>query len=197
MPDSFGRVESHCFGCEGVFNGQLAEKIAERVFVKLVAEQPQNPRVHYLLGYLRESESRPQEALHSFREAVRLDPDYLNAWQKLLRLKDTEPGLTAEERDEAAFEMFRLDPQGRHVHTSVMSVQDLSRLWTVLKENEERIAKPKKEFLFALKAAKKRLAEKKTDTDRGGIHFQHSDQHTDFAFHGELTRIVDLIDSSL
>ena len=32
MPDSFGRVESHCFGCESVFQGADAQALAERVF---------------------------------------------------------------------------------------------------------------------------------------------------------------------
>jgi tetratricopeptide (TPR) repeat protein len=32
MPDSFGRVESHCFGCEKVFDGERAQGIAEKVF---------------------------------------------------------------------------------------------------------------------------------------------------------------------
>jgi hypothetical protein len=51
MPDSFGRVESHCFGCERAFDGERAQSIAERVFTGIAAKRPDNPQVHYLLGY--------------------------------------------------------------------------------------------------------------------------------------------------
>jgi len=39
MPDSFGRIESHCFGCEGAFGSPVAQGVAERVFTAL-AEKP-------------------------------------------------------------------------------------------------------------------------------------------------------------
>ena len=83
MPESFGRVESHCFGCEGVFHGELAQNIAEKVFGELAAKTPDKPQVHYLLGYLREEQGRYQEALPELQKAVKLDPDYLNAWKHL------------------------------------------------------------------------------------------------------------------
>ena len=35
MPDSFGRVESHCFGCERAFEGQRAQSLAEKIFTEL------------------------------------------------------------------------------------------------------------------------------------------------------------------
>ena len=83
MPESFGRVESHCFGCERAFDGERAQSIAEKVFTELSAKQPDKPQVHYLLGYLRNIEGRYAEALPEFRQAVKLDPDYLNAWKQL------------------------------------------------------------------------------------------------------------------
>lgn len=83
MPDSFGRVESHCFGCEGAFEGPLAQGVAERVFGAFLAKNPDHPRARYLMGYLRESQGRKEEAAAEYRRAVALDPDYLNAWVKL------------------------------------------------------------------------------------------------------------------
>jgi tetratricopeptide (TPR) repeat protein len=50
MPDSFGRVESHCFGCESTFSGPQAQTVAERVFTTLAAKNPDKPQIHYLLG---------------------------------------------------------------------------------------------------------------------------------------------------
>ena len=176
MPESFGRVESHCFGCEGVFGGRVAETIAERVFQKLVTAQPNNPRVHYLLGYLRKSESREADAVKSFREAVRLDPDYLNAWQKLLSSADA--AQTAEERDRAMFQVLRLDPFGRHVGADVSrsgtgvdvsKVRDLARLWTALRDNARLAAADAPSPLFELKAAAKGLAEAERRQREAGV----------------------------
>ena len=83
MPDSFGRVESHCFGCEKAFDGERPQNIAEKVFTKMAAERPDKPQIHYLLGYLREEQERYNEARTNYLTAVRLDPDYLNAWVKI------------------------------------------------------------------------------------------------------------------
>lgn len=198
MPDSFGRVESHCFGCEGVFQGQIAEKIAERVFLKLVAEQPNNPRVHYLLGYLRTSESRDADAVKSFREAVRLDPDYLNAWQKLLSTSESpDAPLTAEQRDEATFQILRLDPTGRHAQAHISKVQDVSRLWTALRDNARRVPDLALSSLFELKAAKQESAAAEDQQRAAGIDFDftnsHSERRVEFSSHESLSSIAGVI----
>jgi len=158
MPDSFGRVESHCFGCEGVFDGPLAENIATRVFAKLVADQPKNPKVHYLLGYLRSSQSRYGEAVASFREATRLDPDYLNAWEKVIDTDDLQNvKLPIEVREEAVFQILRLDPPGRHAQPNLANVRDLARLWTVLHDRDRQVPKRPVSSLFSLKASRIQL----------------------------------------
>ncbi|MGA2854211.1 MAG: tetratricopeptide repeat protein, partial [Verrucomicrobiota bacterium] len=88
MPDQFGRVESYCFGCQRAFDGERAQGIAEKVFTRLAQETPNKPQVHYMLGYLRDEQERYQEALASYRRAVKLDPDYLNAWAKIESLNE-------------------------------------------------------------------------------------------------------------
>lgn len=128
MPGSFGRVESHCFGCEGAFTGERAQTIAERVFDKLVFTQPFTPQVHYLRGYLRSSQGRDQEALADYREAVRLDPDYLNAWGKIQGLA-FRMQIDREQRDRVTLEIFRLDPLGRHSSANLAGVSDLGEAW--------------------------------------------------------------------
>ncbi len=62
MPDSFGRVESHCFGCERAFAGEKQESLAEKIFTGMTAHPPVKPQVYYLLGYLRMEHDRFQEA---------------------------------------------------------------------------------------------------------------------------------------
>src|SRR5262249_33494037 len=71
MPESFGRMETHCFGCEGIFEGRRAQALAEEVFRGLLAKSPEKPQLHYLLGYLREQEERYAEALVEVRRGGR------------------------------------------------------------------------------------------------------------------------------
>ena len=130
MPDSFGRVESHCFGCEGAFRSANAQGIAERVFTQLLDRNPLKPQLHYLLGYLRTEQDRYADALPSFRMAVTLDPKYLNAWSKLLACEE-HVTMPAKDRDDATIAILQLDPLGRHVSPSVSKVQDVARLYAV------------------------------------------------------------------
>jgi tetratricopeptide (TPR) repeat protein len=128
MPDSFGRVESHCFGCEKAFDGEQAQSIADKVFTQLVAERPDKPQVHYLLGYLRGEEERYNEAQTNYLEAVRLDPDYLNAWVKIQEVGE-QTLMSSKQRDDIAFNILRLDPLQRHAQPAFDRVTDLTGLW--------------------------------------------------------------------
>ena len=132
MPESFGRVESHCFGCERAFDGEKAQSIAEKVFTSLAKTAPQKPQVHYLLGYLREEQGRYAEALVHYREAVRLDPEYLNAWKQIESVGREYP-LPAADKDAVVLNVIRLDPLGRHSsENNFQNVTDLPALWRAL-----------------------------------------------------------------
>lgn len=138
MPDSFGRVESHCFGCERAFSGPRAQNIAEQVFTQLAASRPDKPQVYYLLGYLHVEEERYDAARTNFETAVRLDPDYLNAWGKLNEVTE-HVLIPASERDDIQINILRLDPQNRHSYPSFQYISDLNRLWdTVAEGNRHR-----------------------------------------------------------
>ncbi len=128
MPASFGRVESHCFGCESVFQGPAAQGIAERVFNELLVKDPKKPQVHYLLGYLHKEQGRFGDALPRFREAVNLDGEYLNAWKQLHEL-GRHVYIEARERDLARLKLLELDPRQRHVNYDLASIGDLTLLW--------------------------------------------------------------------
>jgi tetratricopeptide (TPR) repeat protein len=160
MPDSFGRVESHCFGCEGSFGGEKAQNIAERVFTGLLAKSPEKPQLHYLLGFLRNQQERYPEAVTHLRQAVKLDPDYLNAW-KLLKSLSENVNMSAQEEDDAAVNLLRLDPADKHGGGHA-GVNDLGRLWNAIKEVAARIPeKPAK--LFRLPASAEQLEKRKQD----------------------------------
>ena len=162
MPESFGRVESHCFGCERAFEGERAQGIAERVFTQLAEKTPGKPQVHYLLGYLREEQERPKQALDHYRTAVKLDADYLNAWNKIREL-GTKAIVPAAERDSVVFNLIRLDPRHRHTGYGFDAVSDLATLWRrVAEANLAATVPPTK--LYPLAASKKKLEEKSQDS---------------------------------
>lgn len=131
MPDSFGRVESHCFGCERAFEGERPQSIAEKVFTKMAQERPEKPQIHYLLGYLREEQERYNEARTNYQTAVRLDPDYLNAWAKLQTVSQ-QILMPPKERNDIVFNILRLDPLQRHAQPNGSRVSDLPGLWNAV-----------------------------------------------------------------
>jgi tetratricopeptide (TPR) repeat protein len=130
MPDSFGRIESHCFGCEGAFRGEAAQSIAETVFLSMLAERPEHPQLHYLLGYLRENQDEPGQAADHYRRAAELDPLYYNAWSKLLGLRD-QVAMPIDEQREIFLRMIALDPALVRVPARDFwpLVDDPARLW--------------------------------------------------------------------
>ncbi len=138
MPSSFGRVESHCFGCEGIFDNAQAESIAEEVFANLMEEQPENPQVHYLYGYLLEQQGDAAAAVPHYQKAVELDADYLNAWKKIAEA--AEAGLLSiEERDEATLSLLRLDPLRQHASPHLSQVRDAKAFWTTVAQAREAV----------------------------------------------------------
>jgi len=165
MPASFGRVESHCFGCERVFDGERAQSIAEKVFVQLAAERPNKPQVHYLLGYLRQEEERYNEALTNCMTAVRLDPDYLNAWVKAQEVSE-QTLMSPQKRDEIAFNILRLDPLQRHAHADFQRVSNLNGLWTAVADAASH-QPPRTTDLFTLDASKTALEKKEAEPASG------------------------------
>jgi len=136
MPKAFGRRESHCFGCEGVFSGVDARKIADQVFTAMVASDPKNPRHQYLLGYLRAEQEHYAEAAASFRAAIQLDPDYYSAIEQLLRL-DEHLRLPRAERQALIFSLARMDPGTQHSDWQIEQVSDLAALYNVLAVNAD------------------------------------------------------------
>jgi tetratricopeptide (TPR) repeat protein len=128
MPSSFGRVESHCFGCESVFVGAESQSLAERVFTEIIRKSPDKPQAHYLLAYLREEQGRHEDALQPLRAAVSLDAQYLNAWKRLNDLAD-KTFIESGERDIARLKLIELDPLQRHGRYDLTEVADLRALW--------------------------------------------------------------------
>lgn len=164
MPDSFGRVESHCFGCESTFDGSQAQGVAERVFTALVAKNPNKPQIHYLFGYLRNQQGRSKDALPHFRRATELDPDYLNAWSKIEGLS-REQRLSTADRDRVAFNILRLDPLGRHSSASLETVTNLRQLWEAV-EAAAKFRTPAPTRLLVLPASRDAVEKQERDASQ-------------------------------
>jgi len=128
MPSSFGRVESHCFGCESVFQNAEAQTIAEQVFMDIIRKSPDRPQAQYLLAYLREQQGRYADAVQPLRAAVSLDSHYLNAWKRLHDIAD-KTYVESGERDIARLKLLELDPLQRHTYYDLSEIGQLAALW--------------------------------------------------------------------
>ncbi len=141
MPASFGRVESHCFRCESVFEDTRARGIADTVFGDMLATEPTNPRTQYMTGYLRKEQGRYLEALGFFQTAVRFDPLYLNAWKQIAEV-GTKIYIDDKQVNEAAINILELDPLRRHSEVDYSRVTDLPALWNAAAAAYERYVQP-------------------------------------------------------
>jgi tetratricopeptide (TPR) repeat protein len=160
MPASFGRVESHCFGCESVFEGAQPQSIAAEVFRTLAKKDPQNPRVHYLQGYLLEEQGHYAEALPAFRAAVQIDESYLNAWRHLQQAGE-HIYLNAADRDVVTIKLLELDPQQRHVRYDTGRVGNFILLWnTVAQLQRPSDGASHEESLYTLRQSASRYDQK-------------------------------------
>ena len=74
-----------------------------------------------------------RDALPEFREAVKLDPEYLNAWKELSDIGD-KMYLPSKERESIEFAKLRLDPLRRHSSFRINSVTDLKQTWAALED---------------------------------------------------------------
>ena len=169
MPDSFGRKESHCFGCETIFATQHRQALAERVFLSLLKTRPQEPRVRYLLGALRLEEGNGKEAFEYFKQAVAMDPFYINAWKKFLRIA-SDIYFPVEERDEINLNLLKLDPDSQNVDVdlkSIWNVKMLAGIWAETHPTQD--SRPT--ALYPLAAAQRELPPK----DGGNVFVQPSD----------------------
>jgi tetratricopeptide (TPR) repeat protein len=176
MPDSFGRVESHCFGCEHVFAGDKSQGVAEQVFTTLLAARPDKPQLHYLMGYLRQEQARQAEAAEYYRKAVELDPLYLNAWAKLAAL-ESKLQFTPTQRDDLQLKLLELDPGHHHSSPNLSRVTDLARLWKSLADAGRVVtALPTVGPLWELKASSAQLAKKGAEAVSG----EYSSRERDF-----------------
>lgn len=195
-------MESHCFGCEGAFNGERAQSVAEKVFASLAEKSPARAQVFYLLGYLRSAQDRPAEAAENYRRAVALDPDYLNAWSRLLEVAG-ETEVPAAEREAAALALLRLDPTGRHASADFDRVADLRKLWTAILATEATLPKKETGGIYELAAVRAQLEARKAagddNAERGSYDWrsQRENLRAHLSDHSLVEPVTRLIESTL
>lgn len=151
MPEQFGRVAHFCFGCQGVFEKDQSQRVAEQVLTGLSKSTPDNARVFFLLGKLREAQGRAREAYDAFRQALVLDPTYLDALTEISGLRATvlRP---AKEWDELQLKLIDVNPT-QHAW-NVAEVVDLKALWVKLAALQGSLD-PVPKALYPFTAAKK------------------------------------------
>lgn len=186
MPESFGRVESHCFGCEHAFSGERAQNIADKVFTQLAQKMPDRAQVFYLLGYLREEQDRPAEALAEYRRAVKLDPQYLNAWKKMAELAEA-VNLPRNERDDIHLALFHLNP----MHESLDEVNDLRRLWDAVLAVEASLPKIETGPIYPLASSKG------GENSRGGYSSTHEAHRANLQDNNHLELVLNVIEGMM
>ena len=100
------------------------------------------------------------DAAEAYRRAVKADPDYLNAWKELSSLPEA-ANIPREESENAALQMFRLDPAGRHSGPDLNRLQDLRRLWEALLAAEKNLPPTETGPLLPLTASKAKIEAQK------------------------------------
>jgi len=172
MPEQFGQVASLCFGCMGAFDSPDSVSAAENVLTRLVATPPVRPAAFYLMGQLRESQKRYDEAYDWHAKALEADPGYLDVLKHLhsLRNKVKRGGM-----DWAAVQtkIIQLDPLCRHISLSGDEIMDWPAFWAARTEAVKNLP-PRGEDFFPLAANAKRLD---SDPSRNSYsHFNSSRQ---------------------
>ncbi|NNF99651.1 MAG: hypothetical protein HKM93_09755 [Desulfobacteraceae bacterium] len=160
MPEQFGQVASFCFGCEGAFDKPASRTVAEEVLDGLMKTEPGRPQVWFLAGQLKEAKGEYQAAFDLYEKAMALDPEYLDALEKVYGLNEV-VFLPQSDKDDLIFAASRLDPLGRHFGGDLGMVADVKRAWKVAARNQKyRVDLPK--TIFRLGAAQKELKRKET-----------------------------------
>jgi tetratricopeptide (TPR) repeat protein len=96
MPVSFGPRESHCFGCEGLFDDPRVVEIALPLLKEFEKSNPENPRTPYLLGLVLAEKNNNVQAAIAYRRAFEIDPKYFNAAYRLLSILEKDPKMFGE-----------------------------------------------------------------------------------------------------
>jgi tetratricopeptide (TPR) repeat protein len=151
MPSQFGEIESLCYGCGDTFKDVREQRLARDVFEKMAQDEPNKPQVFYLLGQVYEQQGDFAKALKSLQEAVRLDPHYLNAWNKIVEIA-SRATMPAAEADQAATAVIRLDPLGLHAGIgSGTIVKSYAVLWRIYALSLAGLPPPRTGPLYPLK----------------------------------------------
>lgn len=167
MPESFGRVESHCFRCESVFDDVRAQNIADSVFSRMLEEVDSDPKTQYMMGYLRQEQGKYDEALKHFRAAVQIDPLYLSAWKQMQNVSK-KIHVDAAEANAVAIKIRELDPLKRHGSFDYSNVTDLRSLWNVSNRNYARFVQNTDVF-YALRASTALMQQQSEDNGNAAL----------------------------
>lgn len=127
MPVSFGPVESHCFGCEGIFDSPEAQAAAAKVFQRIIDESADNPRTYYLMGLLFQEQKKEHLAFEYFAKAFDRDRRYYNAAKQMEQYLQKHPDKAALHPD-LSERLFEITPY-KDYPNRLRGIYDLRAAW--------------------------------------------------------------------
>lgn len=110
-----------------LYDSDLACEIAERVFLRMMNEGSENPRLFFNLGWLYHRTGRHEEAYLQFWKALELDPNYMDAARMCSRFLIRHPGRT----DDRIALLATLENMDSYVHIPkhFLLRTDLQQVW--------------------------------------------------------------------
>lgn len=132
MPESSPKSSSHSDRSDAEWDALLSgpheQRLAEQIFLARTQQDPPSAQAHYLLGLIHEKQGRTQDALLSYRKAIELAPEHLEAWRQLHAITRLEP-LPATQRDRIALQLYRRTSAEQRQPTDLAEVTNLPALW--------------------------------------------------------------------
>lgn len=126
LPSSFGRLESHCLACDGLYASTAGLQLGETVLREHIATAPDDARAHYFLGRVLEERQELSAARDELLRAFRLDVGYVAALRALGAVEQSIP--LGAERTAIGLARLRNDPECSSGHCRV-DVDDLAAIY--------------------------------------------------------------------
>jgi len=175
------------FGGIDYDDSDYARGVASGIIERLRQGHPGDPAVLTAVGEVEAARGDFKSALADFEEAVKADPDYLRAWERIADLPD-QSALTRTQASEATVAVIRLssDHQFYYYRNTSEHSSDYAALWRAYHDWPEVPLPPGKGPLYPLEASQRSLANGMRSVGNGGAPAEHETPGSMLAAIGEL-----------
>lgn len=159
MAEGFGWATEIEPDCRDMLSDPELMALGAPILSSLASKVKSNASAATLYGVVQEQSGNPRGAVESFRQAVRLDPKFIEAWDHLASL-GFDGFLSQAEAEAAEYAILELNPlsQGRR-WSNFARVRDLANLYRKVVEVERKLPDPPEAPVFPLRSARDRDAE--------------------------------------